>query len=122
MRTVCSTAWALITGSTPPDPNPDNNTGTFNTTVTPGSDLRITKSRAPAGTPVVGDRVTFTLGASYTGEEPFNVTISDSVPAAYNIVSVTPSAGSGWTCTVTGQLVQCTLPSGSGAGAKAIMS
>lgn len=111
------TVSGSVTGSTPPDPNPDNNTGTFNTAITPGSDLRITKSRAPAGTPVVGDRVTFTLGASYTGEEPFNLTITDTVPAVYSIVSVTPSAGSGWTCSVTGQLVQCSLPSGSGAGA-----
>ncbi|WP_395661278.1 hypothetical protein [Aestuariivirga sp.] len=111
------TVSGSVTGSTPPDPNPDNNTGTFNTAITPGSDLRITKSRAPTGTPVVGDRVTFTLGASYTGEEPFNLTITDNVPAVYSIVSVTPSAGSGWTCSVTGQLVQCSLPSGSGAGA-----
>ncbi len=111
------TVSGSVTGSTPPDPNPENNTDAFSTAVTPGSDLRITKSRAPEGTSVVGDRVTFTLGASYTGEEPFNLTITDNVPAEYSIVSVTPSPGSGWTCTVTGQLVQCTLPSGSGAGA-----
>lgn len=111
------TVSGSVTGSTPPDPNPANNTATFNTAVTAGSDVRITKSRAPAGTPVVGDRVTFTLGASYTGDAPFNLTIRDSIPAAYGIVSVTPSAGSGWSCTVTGQLVECTRPAGGGAGA-----
>lgn len=110
------TVAGSLTSSTPPDPIPFNNTATKDTTVTAGSDLKITKARAPAGTLLVGGNATFTLTSAYTGEEPFDITVSDDVPANFQIDSVTPSAGSGWSCAVSGQAVTCTLPRGNGAG------
>lgn len=103
---------------TPTDPITANNTTTFNTTVTAGSDLSITKARSPSGTVFVGDPVTFTLAAQYSGDPVVGpIVITDTIPANYGIVSVTPAVGSGWTCTVTLQVVQCTRASGAGPGA-----
>ncbi|WP_333815249.1 DUF7507 domain-containing protein [Tabrizicola sp.] len=103
---------------TPSDPITANNTATFNTTVTAGSDLSIAKSRAPSGSVFVGDPVVFTLSAQYSGDPVLGpIVITDTIPANYGIVSVTPSAGSGWSCTTTGQQVQCTRASGAGPGA-----
>ncbi len=101
----------------PTDPITANNTATLNTTVTGGSDVSITKTRSPAGALFVGDAVTFTLAGQYTGDNVNGLTITDTIPANYTIVSVTPSGGSGWTCGVTGQTVSCTRTSGSGPGA-----
>jgi len=111
------TVAGSLTSSSPPDPIPFNNTATKDTTVTAGSDLRISKTRSPSGTLLVGGNATFTLAAAYTGEEPVDITITDDVPANFQIDTVTPLAGSGWTCTVAGQTVTCTLPRGSGTGA-----
>ena len=62
--------------------------------------------------------MTFTLGAQYSGDPVTGpIVITDTIPANYGIVSVTPSAASGWTCITTGQLVQCTRASGAGPGA-----
>jgi uncharacterized repeat protein (TIGR01451 family) len=119
---AAASSTVTISGSvatvTPTDPITANNTTTFNTTVTAGSDLSITKARSPSGTVFVGDTVTFTLGAQYSGDPVTGpIVITDTIPANYGIVSVTPSAASGWTCITTGQLVQCTRASGAGPGA-----
>jgi uncharacterized repeat protein (TIGR01451 family)/fimbrial isopeptide formation D2 family protein len=108
------TPVASVLGGSPPDPVTANNTATLNTTVTSGSDLRIAKSRSPGGPLLVGDTVTFTLAASYTGDSPNDLTITDSVPANYAITGVTASPG--WVCAVSGQDVSCTRASGAGPG------
>lgn len=105
-----------ITVGSPSDPVASNNTATFNTTVTAGSDLRITKSRAPGGGLLVGQAVSFTLTPTYSGDPPHNITISDTIPANYTIGSVA-SSQNGWTCTVAGQTVTCTKPGGGAPGA-----
>ena len=104
-----------VSDGTPPDPVASNNTATFSTSVTAGSDVRITKSRAPAGTLLVGQAVTFTLAPSYTGDSPTSLTITDTVPAEYTIGTVA-SPQNGWTCSVAAQTVTCTRPAGSMAG------
>ncbi len=119
---AAASSTVTISGSvvsvTPSDPITSNNTTTFSTTVTAGSDLSITKARSPSGNVFVGDTVTFTLGAQYSGDPVTGpIVITDTVPSNYGIVSVTPSPGSGWTCTTTGQAVQCTRASGAGPGA-----
>ncbi len=98
------------------DPLTANNTATFSTTVTAGSDLRIIKSRAPAGALLVGQAVTFTLTPSYTGDSPTALTITDTLPANYTLGALT-SPQNGWTCSAVGQTVTCTKAAGSGAGA-----
>jgi uncharacterized repeat protein (TIGR01451 family)/fimbrial isopeptide formation D2 family protein len=106
---------SIAVGS-PPDLIVVNNTATFNTTVTAGSDLRITKSRAPAGVLLVGQAVSFTLTPTYTGDSPSGLTITDTIPANYTVGAV-PTPQNGWACGVAGQTVTCTKAAGSGAGA-----
>jgi uncharacterized repeat protein (TIGR01451 family) len=111
------TVAGSVASSIPTDPITTNNTATTNTSVTGGSDVSITKTRAPAGALFVGDTVNFTLAARYTGDSPSGLTITDTIPANYSITSVTPSGGSGWSCTVAGQTITCTRTSGAGPGA-----
>ena len=108
------TAVGSVGGGTPPDPISANNDATFNTSVTAGSDLAITKTRSPSGSLLVGDAVTFSLVPSYTGDSPAAIVVRDTIPANYSITSVTAP---GWTCTVSGQSVECLRPTGSGPGA-----
>jgi len=117
---AASGSTVTISGSiitaTPTDPVTGNNTAVFSTTLSGGSDLSITKVRTPSGEVFLGDAVVFTLAAQYSGDAVVGpVVITDTVPANYDIVSVAPSAG--WSCTVTGQLVECTRASGAGSGA-----
>jgi uncharacterized repeat protein (TIGR01451 family) len=107
------TSVGTIGGGTPADGVSTNNTATFNTTVTAGSDVSISKSRTPASKILTGDPVTFTLSPQYTGDSPTGLAVQDIIPANYAITSVTAP---GWTCTTTGQTVDCTRPSGSSAG------
>jgi uncharacterized repeat protein (TIGR01451 family) len=107
-------AVGSIGGGTPRDPNPDNNDAALNFSVTPGSDLAIAKTRSPSGPLLVGDTVTFSLVPSYTGESPTNIVVSDTIPDNYEITDV---IAPGWTCTGSGQQVDCLRLSGSGPGA-----
>lgn len=98
------------------DPVTANNTATFNTAVVAGSDLRIAKSRSPAGTLLVGQSVNFTLTPSYTGDSPSGLTITDTLPANYTVGAIA-SPQNGWACSAAGQTVTCTRAAGAGAGA-----
>ena len=111
------TAVGSVAGTTPPDGDTSNNTASLNTTISPGSDLTIGKARAPGGTLLVGDTVTFTLSPTYTGDSPSDLVVTDVLPPNYTFVSVAPAGSSGWSCGQAGQTVTCTKPSGSVAGA-----
>ena len=108
------TAVGTVSGGSPADPLSANDTDTLDLTVTAGSDLRLSKSRAPSGNLFVGDPVSFTLQPSYSGDVPGGITVSDSLPANYAITSI---SAPGWSCVQTGQQVDCSRPSGSVAGA-----
>lgn len=110
------TPVASITGSTPADPVSNNNTASLDTDITAGSDVFVSKNRLPAGPLLVGDTVTFTLSPSYTGDSPTGLTISDTIPANYSIVTPLTTTG-GWTCTVVLQDIDCTKVSGTVSGA-----
>lgn len=111
------TVVGTVSSIDPPDPVNGNNTATINTTVTGGSDVKNTKARAPPGLLLVGEQVTFTLAASYSGDVPFGLKITDTIPSEFTVESVTPSAGSGWNCPWTaGQLVTCALAQGTVSG------
>ncbi|MFA9229627.1 MAG: beta strand repeat-containing protein [Microgenomates group bacterium] len=114
-------AIANIAGTTPADPNTSNNTATLNTSVTAGSDVTIAKSRSPVANILVGDTVRFTLSPSYTGDVPNTLTVTDTVPAAYSVVSAVPAGGSGWSCSVVANTVTCTKPTGSVAGQNVLL-
>ena len=111
------TNYATSLGGSAPDPQDpivDNNSAGFVTLISGGTDLFITKDRSPGGVLLVGDAVTFTLNPRYTGDSPNGIEVVDSIPANYAIDSV---VAPGWTCTVTGQDVDCLRTSGTGAGA-----
>ncbi|MEM7243087.1 MAG: SdrD B-like domain-containing protein [Pseudomonadota bacterium] len=96
------------------DPTTDNNTVTFDTTVSEGSDVGITKSILPTGVLLVGDQATFTLSTTYTGNPPSIVTVTDTIPANYTIDAV--NAPAPWVCTVAGNNVACEHPGGAAQG------
>ncbi len=109
------TSAGSVLNVSPPDPVSSNNTATADMSITGGTDLAISKSRSPSGTLLVGDPVTFTLNGSYTGDSPSGITVTDTIPANYSVDSI---SAPGWDCSAsTGQDVNCTRTSGSGAGA-----
>ncbi len=110
------TASASVVNQSPADPISSNNTDTGTVAITAGTDVAIDKSRAPGGSLLVGDSVTFTLDTSYTGDAPTGLTLADTVPGNYAITAVNTTGG--WVCITTGQDVDCTRPDPSGAGAE----
>lgn len=116
------TPVASVGGGDVSDPITDNNTDTTNTVVTPGSDVAIAKSISPSSGLLVGDTVTFTLSPTYTGDSPNGLTVTDVVPANYQIDSVTAP---GWICPAQSlpntppysSTLECTRTSGTIAGA-----
>ncbi len=101
-----------VISSSPGDPIPGNNQASTTTSVLAGSDLSITKS-VNSGVFSVGETATFTLRASFSGNSPSNLTITDNFPASYELLTAT---GAGWSCSITGQQVLCTRASGGGTG------
>ncbi|MCG7573224.1 hypothetical protein MHM39_06560 [Phaeobacter sp. CNT1-3] len=107
------TASASVSGQDPADPVPTNNTAIETITVSSGTDVRLGKSRAPIGALLVGDSVTFTLDATYRGDAPGPLVLTDTVPGNYAITNITEGA---WSCSQTGQDVTCTHPGGTISG------
>jgi uncharacterized repeat protein (TIGR01451 family) len=89
------------------DPNPGNNSATVNTTLqaTSAADLRITKSDAPD--PVAaGGTITYTITVTNNGPAAATgITLEDTIPAG----TVFLSAGGTGACSLTGQLLRCSL-------------
>lgn len=83
-----------------------NNSVTANTTVTPGSVLQLVKTH-DGGQLLVGQRFNFRLRPSFSGSAPTGVTLSDTLPANFQVQ--TPiGAAAGWSCSAAGQTVSCT--------------
>ncbi|MCV2446176.1 SdrD B-like domain-containing protein [Paracoccus sp. DMF] len=108
------TPAASIGGGSVPDPVPANNSTQKTTGIAPGSDLSISKSRAPGGVILMGQQVTFTLTPRYSGDSPQGITVTDTLPAHYSLVSYNAP---GWNVTTSGQTVTATRAAGSGTGA-----
>ncbi len=101
---------------TPNDPDTSDNSSTVDTTVTGGSDVSITKSRSVGGSILVGTDFNFVLSTSYSGDNPADLTVTDTIPANYTIDSGSFLASqNGWSCALAGQDVTCTRALG-GAG------
>ena len=94
------------------DPNPSNNFATVTTVVaTAGqADLAITKTGTP--NPVLaGNNITYTITVTNNGPATAsNVTLTDTLPAATSVVSITPPGSpTGWTCPgASGGIQTCT--------------
>ena len=93
--------------ATTADPNPANNTATADTAVTPFADVSITKT-GPASAPA-GTGVTYQLAVTNNGpSDAANLSVTDTLPTGVTFVS---AAGTGWTCTNSGNVsVTCTRP------------
>ncbi len=101
---------------TPNDPDTSDNSSTVDTTVTGGSDVKISKSRSVSGSILVGADFNFVLSPSYSGDNPADLTVTDSIPVNYTIDSGSFLASqNGWSCGLAGQDVTCTRALG-GAG------
>ncbi|HHY02771.1 MAG TPA: DUF11 domain-containing protein, partial [Paracoccus sp.] len=100
----------------PADPSPANNSDSLEMDISGGSDLAISKTRAPSsGLLLVDDKVSFTLSSRYTGDVPNGIVIEDTLPVAYSVDDI---VAPGWDCsTSAGQLVRCEMQEGSTAGA-----
>ncbi len=99
------------------DPDTSDNTSTFNTAVSPGTDMAILKSRSVAGDLLVGDTFDFILSPDYSGEAPSNITITDTIPAQYSIDAGNfATSQNGWSCNITGQLITCSKAGGGASG------
>ncbi|RSZ35995.1 MULTISPECIES: SdrD B-like domain-containing protein [unclassified Variovorax] len=83
-----------------------NNSATANTTVTAGYVLALTKSH-DGGQLLVGQHFNFRLSPRFSGSPPTGVTLSDTIPANFAI-QLPVNAAAGWTCSVSGQTVNCT--------------
>ncbi|HMK44253.1 MAG TPA: SdrD B-like domain-containing protein, partial [Dissulfurispiraceae bacterium] len=79
-------------------------------------DLAIAKTHAPASLGASSSTGYFTLTPSNVGAVASSgtITITDTLPAGLTPIS---AAGTGWTCTIAGQLVTCTSTTVIGAGA-----
>ena len=87
---------AVVTAAGTPDPNPNNDSAQVTTAVTPGADLTLSKSAAPAPA-IAGQPVTFTLVARNFGpSDAQNVSFTDVMPAGFVITGGTQPAG--WNC------------------------
>ncbi len=95
---------ADVTSSTV-DPDLDNNVDDATVAIVQNADLSIVKSHA--GTGIVGEELTFTLGVTNAGPSEANaVTVTDTLPAGLDFVS---AEGAGWTCAESGSEVTCEL-------------
>lgn len=110
------TAEAFVSNANPLDPNPVNDDAAVSIAVTNGTDAFISKNRTPgSGTLLVGDEVTFTLGTGFIGNAPSDVVVTDTLPANYELVSVSNTGG--YACVDDGDVtVTCTLAAASANG------
>ena len=108
-------ATASLSASSVVDPIDTNDSVTVNTSVQPGTDLGMTKNRAPTGVLLVDMDVTFTLSTYFTGSSPLGATVTDTLPSQYSIV-LPVQAPAGWSCSVSGRTVTCTRTTGPAAG------
>lgn len=97
------------------DSDPDGNSVDIVTTVRPGTALLMAKSHTPARSIANQEQVTFTLRPSFAGQAPAgDFTVTDVFPANFSFEMSGVTASSGWTCSKTGQTLQCTRPTAAG--------
>ena len=101
--TVTNTASVSATTN---DPVSGNNSDSETTTVTASADLVFNKT-ASSATVNVGDTYTYTISAHNNGPSAAaNVRFTDAMSSSLQVLSAT---GPGWTCSVSGQNVSCSI-------------
>jgi len=102
--TLSNTATVSTTSG---DTNPLNNSATANTTITTAADLSVVKS-APS-TANAGSTFTYTITAANTGpSDAQNVSLTDTIPAGTNFVSINQTSGPTFNC-IPGGTTTCTI-------------
>ena len=91
-----------------PDSDAGNNSGALELKVTSGTDMKLSKTRAPEGILVIGDTAAFTLSPTYSGSYPGQMTITDTLPDHYT--EITLGGKGGWECEIIGKTLSCTKP------------
>jgi len=116
--TLTNAASVTITNSSAPqDPDMSDNTVTVDTTVTSGTDLAITKTQSVANPIIQGNSFNYVLTVTTTGDNPSNISVTDTIPVNFTIGIPT---GTGWSCGVSGQDITCTRPAGIGSGSQTL--
>jgi uncharacterized repeat protein (TIGR01451 family) len=110
-----SSSVSITSSSAPQDPVSSNNTVTANVQVTPGSDVRLSKTASVSSPVLVGSTFNYVLSSYYTGDNPTNLSISDTVPSNFQILNAASFTSNGWSCTVSGQTVGCSRAQGGSA-------
>lgn len=99
---------SVSVSATTPDGITANNTATADVTITPGTDLRMTKT-VSANPLADGQAMSFTLQPRNAGPQTAaSVTVTDTLPAGFTSIS---ASGTNWSCLVAGQTVTCTRAS-----------
>jgi uncharacterized repeat protein (TIGR01451 family) len=79
------------------DPNPSDNSASWDTTVNPAADVQVTQT-VDNTTPKLGDNVTFTINATNNGpDNATNINITDQIPAGLSNITVNAPAGTTYT-------------------------
>ncbi|RQW88899.1 MAG: DUF11 domain-containing protein [Geobacter sp.] len=116
--TLTNAASVTITSAgAPQDPDTGDNTVTVDTSVTAGCDLALTKNQSVANPIIQGNSFNYLLTITTTGDDPANVSVTDSIPDNFAIGTPT---GSGWSCSVASQTVTCSRATGIGAGSQTL--
>ncbi|WAC62203.1 SpaA isopeptide-forming pilin-related protein [Pseudoxanthomonas sp. SL93] len=90
------TNGAIVEAIGTPDSDPGNNDANVTTSITPGADVSLSKTAAPAPA-IAGQPVTFTLTARNLGPSAAeNTSFTDTLPTGFVITGGTQPAG--WTC------------------------
>ncbi len=79
-----------------PDSDSGNTSDALEIKVTSGTEMKLSKTRAPDGILVIGDRAKFTLSPTYSGSEPGQMNITDTLPDHYT--EITLGGKGGWDC------------------------
>jgi large repetitive protein len=96
---------SAVVASPTTDPNSDNDVGTVDVDIVTQTNIAIAKTSDPDA--VIGDTVTWQVVVSNLGpSDALDVVVTDSLPATVTDVA---ASGTGWTCTVLGDDVTCTL-------------
>lgn len=90
----------------------DNNTDVADVQVTPGSDVRVALAEQPSSPHLLGEALALVASPSYAGNIPRDLSLTIEIAPELEIQNTPSFVSNGWACTVVGQQVACTRPSG----------